>query len=249
LLARRAVHYPGRCLFPGPGEPAGPAEPGSAPAIRGRGGRVDRPMTLEEKILQLLAYQPNGVPRLGIPDLETCELLHGVLSDGATCFPQAIAMGAMWDPDLMEQIGAVGAREARALGIGQAFTPMLGLARDPRWGRVEESYGEDPYHVSRERRGLHQRHAGHGNEPLRPGQDHRHGQAFRGRWRTVCRPERRGLRDLRARAARDLFPAVRGRRQGGALRRSDARASRHQRRAVPREHVAAGRGVAEGMGL
>ncbi len=106
-------------------------------------------MTLEEKVLQLLAYQPNGVPRLGIPDLETCELLHGVLSDGATCFPQAIAMGAMWDPDLMEQIAATGAREARALGIGQAFTPMLGLARDPRWGRVEESYGEDPYHVSR----------------------------------------------------------------------------------------------------
>ena len=106
-------------------------------------------MTLEEKVLQLLAYQPNGVPRLGIPDLETCELLHGVLSDGATCFPQAIALGAMWDPDLMEQIASVGAREARALGIGQAFTPMLGLARDPRWGRVEESYGEDPYQVSR----------------------------------------------------------------------------------------------------
>jgi beta-glucosidase len=107
-------------------------------------------MTVEEKILQLLAYTPNGVPRLGIPDLETCEMLHGVVSDGATCFPQAIAMGAMWDPELMEQIGAAGAREARALGIGQAFSPMLGLARDPRWGRVEESYGEDPYLVSRD---------------------------------------------------------------------------------------------------
>jgi beta-glucosidase len=107
-------------------------------------------MTVEEKTLQLLAYQPNGVPRLGIPDLETCEMLHGVLSDGATCFPQAIAMGAMWDPDLMERIAAAGAREARALGLGQAFAPMLGLARDPRWGRVEESYGEDPYLVSRD---------------------------------------------------------------------------------------------------
>ena len=105
-------------------------------------------MTVQEKTLQLLAYQSNGVPRLGISDLETCEMLHGVLSDGATCFPQAIAMGAMWDPDLMEQIAAVGASEARALGLGQAFAPMLGLARDPRWGRVEESYGEDPYLVS-----------------------------------------------------------------------------------------------------
>jgi len=107
-------------------------------------------MTVEEKTLQLLAYQPNGVPRLGIPNLETAEMLHGVLSDGATCFPQAIALGAMWDPALLERVAAVGAREARALGIGQAFAPMLGLARDPRWGRVEESYGEDPYLVSRD---------------------------------------------------------------------------------------------------
>jgi beta-glucosidase len=112
--------------------------------------RLMKEMTVEEKALQLLAYQPNGVPRLGIPDLETCEMLHGVLSDGATCFPQAIAMGAMWDPDLMGRIAAAGAREARALGLGQAFAPMLGLARDPRWGRVEESYGEDPFLVSRD---------------------------------------------------------------------------------------------------
>jgi beta-glucosidase len=107
-------------------------------------------MTVEEKTLQLLAYQPNGVPRLGIPNLETAEMLHGVVSDGATCFPQAIALGAMWDPALLERVAAAGAREARALGIGQAFAPMLGLARDPRWGRVEESYGEDPYLVSRD---------------------------------------------------------------------------------------------------
>jgi len=136
----------------GRAQTAAPVPPNQVPPQQ-LAAQVDRllsQMTLEEKILQLLAYQPNGVPRLGIPDLETCELLHGVLSDGATCFPQAIAMGAMWNPDLMEQIGAAGAREARALGIGQAFTPMLGLARDPRWGRVEESYGEDPYLVSRD---------------------------------------------------------------------------------------------------
>ena len=138
--------------FSGRAQTAAPVPSNQVPPkqIAAQVDRLLSQMTLEEKILQLLAYQPNGVPRLGIPDLETCELLHGVLSDGATCFPQAIGMGAMWNPPLMEQIGAAGAREARALGIGQAFTPMLGLARDPRWGRVEESYGEDPYLVSRD---------------------------------------------------------------------------------------------------
>jgi beta-glucosidase len=130
------------------------APPVSRPIPQGElAAQVDRliqQMTIEEKILQLLSYTPNGVPRLGIPNLEWAELLHGVVSDDTTCFPQAIGMGAMWDPELMEKIGSVAASEARALGIGQALTPMLGLARDPRWGRVEESYGEDPYLVSRD---------------------------------------------------------------------------------------------------
>ncbi len=131
------------------GDAAGGPGPVPEERLAAEVDRVIRAMTVEEKTLQLLAYQPNGVPRLGIPNLETAEMLHGVLSDGATCFPQAIALGAMWDPALLERIAAAGAREARALGIGQAFAPMLGLARDPRWGRVEESYGEDPYLVSR----------------------------------------------------------------------------------------------------
>ena len=105
-------------------------------------------MTLEEKILQLLENPPNGVPRLGIPDLRWGEVLHGVVSDGATTFPQAIAMGSTWDPVLIREMGAVVAKEARALGVHQGYAPMLGLARDPRWGRVEESYGEDPYLVT-----------------------------------------------------------------------------------------------------
>ena len=67
------------------------------------------------------------------------------LSDGATAFPQAIAMGSTWDPALIREMGTVVAKEARALGVQQGYAPMLGLARDPRWGRVEESYGEDPY--------------------------------------------------------------------------------------------------------
>jgi beta-glucosidase len=105
-------------------------------------------MTLQEKILQLLANPPNGVPRLGIPDLRWGEVLHGVVTDGATSFPQAIAMGSTWDPALLREMGTVVAHEARAVGIDQGYAPMLGLARDPRWGRVEESYGEDPYLIS-----------------------------------------------------------------------------------------------------
>lgn len=106
-------------------------------------------MTTEEKLLQLLSYKPNGVPRLGIPNLEAGEALHGVVSKGCTVFPASIALGATWDTDLIARIASVIAKEGRAVGLGQAFTPMLGLARDPRWGRVEESYGEDPYAVSR----------------------------------------------------------------------------------------------------
>lgn len=102
-------------------------------------------MTLEEKVLQLLSYRSNGVPRLGIPNLQAGEALHGVVSNGATVFPHSIALAATWSPDLVEKMGVVIGQEARAVGVQQVFAPMLGLARDPRWGRVEESYGEDSY--------------------------------------------------------------------------------------------------------
>jgi beta-glucosidase len=133
--------------------PAGQADavpPGKTGAALDRiVGEVMARMTLQEKILQLLANPPNGVPRLGIPDMRWGEVLHGVVSDGATSFPQAIAMGSTWDPALIREMGVAVAEEARAVGIDQGYAPMLGLARDPRWGRVEESYGEDPYLVTR----------------------------------------------------------------------------------------------------
>ena len=106
-------------------------------------------MTLKEKVLQLASYYPNGNSRLKIPHIQEGECLHGVVASKATVFPQAIALGSMWDPQLMEQIGAVVAKEARALGIHHCYSPMLGLARDPRWGRSDESYGEDPYLVGK----------------------------------------------------------------------------------------------------
>ena len=106
-------------------------------------------MTLEEKLLQLLAYRPNGVPRLGIPNLQAGEALHGAVSDGCTSFPQSIALGATFDPELVGEIATVIARESRAVGMAQVYAPMLAVSRDARWGRVEESYGEDPLLVTR----------------------------------------------------------------------------------------------------
>lgn len=106
-------------------------------------------MTLEEKLLQLLAYRANGVPRLGIPNLQAGEALHGVVSEGCTSFPQSIALAATFDPELVEQVATVIARESRAVGMAQVYAPMLAVSRDARWGRVEESYGEDPLLVSR----------------------------------------------------------------------------------------------------
>jgi beta-glucosidase len=87
--------------------------------------------------------------RLGIPVFVFAEALHGFMAEGATSFPQAIALGSTWDTGLVERAFTVAAREASARGVRQVLSPVLDLARDPRWGRFEECYGEDPYLVSR----------------------------------------------------------------------------------------------------
>ena len=87
--------------------------------------------------------------RLGIPALIMSDSLHGYLSPGATTFPQAIGLSCSWEPGLLEKVAATGAREASSMGIRQVFSPDLDLGRDPRWGRVEETYGEDTYLCSR----------------------------------------------------------------------------------------------------
>ncbi|MDP4272932.1 MAG: glycoside hydrolase family 3 C-terminal domain-containing protein [Bacteroidota bacterium] len=104
-------------------------------------------MTLEEKVFQLASQYPNANARLGIPNLSANECLHGVKMKNATVFPQAIAMASTWDEDLIEKMGNVVAKESRAYGIHHCFTPMLSVVRDARWGRTEESYGEDPFLV------------------------------------------------------------------------------------------------------
>ncbi|HEX8263313.1 MAG TPA: glycoside hydrolase family 3 protein, partial [Allosphingosinicella sp.] len=86
--------------------------------------------------------------RLGIPILMHEEALHGYVARGATSFPQSIGLASSWDPELVERVFAVAAREMRARGTNLALAPVVDVARDPRWGRIEETYGEDPYLVS-----------------------------------------------------------------------------------------------------
>ncbi len=86
--------------------------------------------------------------RLGIPILMHEESLHGYVARGATSFPQAIALAGTWDPDLVTRVFSVAAREARARGATLVLAPVVDVARDPRWGRIEETYGEDPYLVT-----------------------------------------------------------------------------------------------------
>lgn len=86
--------------------------------------------------------------RLGIPILMHEEALHGYVARGATSFPQSIALASTWDPELVEQCFSVAAREMRARGALLALAPVVDVARDPRWGRIEETYGEDPHLVA-----------------------------------------------------------------------------------------------------
>jgi beta-glucosidase len=86
--------------------------------------------------------------RLAIPAMFHEEALHGLAAAKGTNFPVPIALASSWDPGLVERVMTVAAREARARGAQQVLSPVLDLARDPRWGRTEETYGEDPHLVS-----------------------------------------------------------------------------------------------------
>ena len=87
--------------------------------------------------------------RLGIPAFFIDEALHGLMAYGSTSFPQAIGLASTWDPDLVQEVFTAAAHEMRARGENYALTPVLDLAREPRWGRTEETYGEDPFLGSR----------------------------------------------------------------------------------------------------
>lgn len=119
-------------------------------------------MTLDEK-MSIICFWNEGVPRLGIEALIPGECLHGLAAprkNKATVFPNGTAMAASWNPDLIRQVGTAVSDEARAqyhhgdvinYGVRGPLTfwsPVVNMARDPRWGRTQEGYGEDPHLVS-----------------------------------------------------------------------------------------------------
>jgi beta-glucosidase len=86
--------------------------------------------------------------RLGIPLIPFDEALHGLVRDGATAFPQSIALAATWNKQLVHQVADAIAQECKTRGIWQILSPVVNIASDVRWGRTEETYGEDPYLAS-----------------------------------------------------------------------------------------------------
>ena len=124
--------------FARPSDARGPVSPREVP------GR-DVKQTID--LVNALQRWATTQTRLGIPILFHEEGLHGYAAVGATSFPQAIALASTWDPDLIRQVNHVIAREIRARGVHLALSPVVDIARDPRWGRIEETFGEDPYLV------------------------------------------------------------------------------------------------------
>ncbi len=117
-------------------------------------GRIERPgeghgARAEAEFTNAIQRWVKEHTRLGIPVLFHEEALHGLEGEQATSFPQAIALASTWNPDLVERVFTVAAAEARARGVEQVLAPVVDVARDPRWGRIEETYGEDPYLAAR----------------------------------------------------------------------------------------------------
>jgi len=141
----------------------GTFSPAKAAEVLSNGiGQLSRPSELRDKPTKIvLGPRENAVfvnavqkwlvegTRLGIPALTHEEALHGLTAPKGTNFPVPLALASAWDPALVEQVMSVAALEARARGTHEVLSPVIDLARDPRWGRTEETYGEDPYLVSR----------------------------------------------------------------------------------------------------
>jgi beta-glucosidase len=135
----------------------------NAAALLGHGiGQIARPSELRDRPRRIvLGPRENAIfvnavqkwlvesTRLGIPALTHEEALHGLTAPKGTNFPIPLALASSWDPALLEKVMSVAALEARARGTHLVLSPVVDLARDPRWGRTEETYGEDPYLVSR----------------------------------------------------------------------------------------------------
>jgi len=133
-------------VFPnGIGQMGRPSDRAGAPGIP----RANRWRDARETVAFTNAVQRWAVDdtRLGIPVLFHEEGLHGYQTQDATNFPQAIGLASAWDRDLVRRVNEVIAREIRARGVSTVLSPVVDVARDPRWGRIEETFGEDPYLV------------------------------------------------------------------------------------------------------
>ena len=127
----------------GLGQVGRPSDAGSKPTDAGIGKSPRATAELTNAIQKFFIEHS----RLGIPVFFHEECLHGHAAIGATSFSQPIGLGATFNPNLVRALYALAAEEARVRGAHQALTPVVDVARDPRWGRVEETFGEDPYLV------------------------------------------------------------------------------------------------------
>jgi beta-glucosidase len=125
----------------GIGQVGRPSDAGSKPTDAGIGKSPRATAELTNAIQKFFIEHS----RPGIPVIFHEECLHGHAAIGATSFPQPIALAGTFDPALVEALYAMTAEETRLRGAHQALTPVVDVARDPRWGRVEETYGEDPF--------------------------------------------------------------------------------------------------------
>jgi len=116
--------------------------------INYEGGHNTTAAETARKINQIQKYFVEET-RLGIPIIAFDEALHGLIRGGATAFPQSIAMAASWDTTLVSKVGKAVALEVKSRGIRDILSPVVNIASDVRWGRTEETYGEDPYLSSR----------------------------------------------------------------------------------------------------
>jgi len=119
-----------------------------ANGVRGAGKEFATPPSRHAEVINTVQRFFVEDTRLGIPVDFTNEGIRGLCNWGATSFPAQIGQGCTWDAPLIREIGRVEGKEGRALGFTNVYAPILDLARDPRWGRVVETYGEDPFLAS-----------------------------------------------------------------------------------------------------
>ncbi|UIP06071.1 glycoside hydrolase family 3 C-terminal domain-containing protein [Erythrobacter sp. SDW2] len=137
--AKASARYPdGIGQIARPSDRLGPSSP-----------RVVPRRSIEDSVQYVIDAQKWAMEqtRLGIPILFHEESLHGFAAKDATSFPQSIGLASTWDPDLVREINALIAGEVRARGVHLVLSPVVDVARDPRWGRIEETFGEDPFLV------------------------------------------------------------------------------------------------------